>query len=1021
MQTSKNADKPSSTWISSKFVRVCVSVAALVLAAALAYLLHEGLAVSRAALASLDALSVAMDEGTSTLTVAAHGAVFSYPSDLALTLCSCELSLGARAVRLSLSGGSCATLSRASPRLDVEATAAPDGELAAALVRAAAGGGGFALACSASLLGGLLTRRVEVPLGAPGAAGTAPWCCSAAVGGERGPSLPPALVPVLHGFESTSAAIVLDAAALRAVLPFPLRALHVVLPGATLAVVEGWGGGASEVVASATLLPVAIHDEEGAGAAPALAALAFSPSAALSSAAPGLLVGVAATATGLPAEALLALLDSLGVRAPPALASAAAAAPASAAPTLTLRGRALPAGGDDAAAAAAVADLLGSSASGRCALDAAPLPWLRAALSGPDAPPCSDDTLLVVRVAVTSAGGELPPPAANAAPAPTVSIVLSTPGAGVDLSVPRATVAATLSLGNASFLARGLYTVLQPYVGVYAAPVSVDTHIPLDWRAATPAAALGAWNVGPQRATTLWASAACGQGSATLAWVGGSPASGVLVGSAVAELPNAVGCVRAVLREYGLGPFASTATGEALIRSTTAFAVPRGSVRLVLPAIGEVTLPLAVSTRAWLAGDVSVSPTQGLPVLSRPIHNASVWPGLFVVAEDAPGPAGLARAVGVASHSGEDTTAIAAGVAAGCAAGNGGFPVDCATWNALWRGAGFLGVDGILLAGDCPGGSDPLRVCASVSVVPGAFGVLNFKVSNRGGGGTTADLISAIAASAASPSGLAPARLTAQDNPWVSYDYAYVAGWELVPLEGDSTGTRWQGVALTGALLYANVVASPQFDGTGGWFNWGYNFSLPRVPSAACALPLPSRSSTAPSSTRGFNAITSEACARRAAQPLLDLGMDLYVGNAASGPSGGPLDWFSWGAGAPFQFFMYVWASASNYLTAYANVATPRSSWAETGIATAAGLIDQATRWAIALLTGASAGTALYPAVPAGVGFLTNNNNIAMEKFSITARATLQGSFLADVTFNSDEGGSASSSIKTADAAWAAA
>jgi hypothetical protein len=59
-------------------------------------------------------------------------------------------------------------------------------------------------------------------------------------------------------------------------------------------------------------------------------------------------------------------------------------------------------------------------------------------------------------------------------------------GAGVDLSVPRATAAATLSLGNASFLARGLFTVLQPYVGVYAAPISVDTHIPVDWRAATP-------------------------------------------------------------------------------------------------------------------------------------------------------------------------------------------------------------------------------------------------------------------------------------------------------------------------------------------------------------------------------------------------------------------------------------------------------------------------------------------------------------------------------------------------------
>ena len=611
---------------------------------------------------------------------------------------------------------------------------------------------------------------------------------------------------------------------------------------------------------------------------------------------------------------------------------------------------------------------------------------------------------------------------AAAPKAPTVSIVFSTAGAGVDLSVPRATAAATLSLGNASFLASGLFTVLQPYVGVYAAPISVDTHIPVDWRAATPAAApAGAWNVGPPRASTLWTTTSCGQASATLAWAGGSPASGVLTGSAVAELPNAVACVNAVLREYGLGPFASTATGEALMRSSLAFAVPKGSVRLVLPAIGEVTLPLGVSTRLWLVGDTTTSPAQGAPAFTRPLHNASVWPGMFVVTEEAA--PGLARAVGVASHSGEDTSAISAGVAAGCAAGNGGFPVNCASWDALWRSAGFLGVDGILLAGECPAGSEPLRVCASVSVSPGAFGVLNF---GEGGlaAGDSGDLIRAIATSAASPSGLAPARLTVEDNPWITFDYAYIAGWELVPLAGAPSGELWQGVALTWALLYGNVVASTVYDGTDGWFDLGYNFSLPRVPSAACALPLPSRNAgAAPSATRGFNAITSEACTRLAVQPLLDLGMDFYVDNVAAGPPGGadPLAWLAWGAGAFSQFFINVWTSASSALTAYASVAWPRSEWAGAGMATAGNLIDQGARWVIALLTGASAVDALYPAVPAGITQLANNGNIAVSGITVSALATLEGSFLADVTFDSANGGSYTSTINSFDAAWAAA
>jgi hypothetical protein len=304
----------------------------------------------------------------------------------------------------------------------------------------------------------------------------------------------------------------------------------------------------------------------------------------------------------------------------------------------------------------------------------------------------------------------------------------------------------------------------------------------------------------------------------------------------------------------------------------------------------------------------------------------------------------------------------------------------------------------------------------SVSATPDAFGLLNFQ-RGWGGGGTSSDLVSAIAGAAVPSAGVAPARFTVVDNPWISYDWSYLAGWELVPQQGEPS--RWQGVALTGALLFGNVVASSQFDGK-AWFGQAYNFTLPRVPSATCALPLPSRiAGSAPSSTRGFNAITSEACTRTAMQPLLDLGFDLYVKNAATGPSSGdPFGWVAWAAQTPFQFCTFVYAQASQYLTVFADVSTPRSKWAVAGIATVGSAINAGAQWVIALLTGASAGAALYPAVPSGYNLLTTNPNISMAGLSVHAVASLQGAFLVDVTYNNN---TFSSTVNTADAAWAAA
>ncbi len=983
--------------------------------------------LTRTTLSAVDTFSLSLDS-ESTLRASLRGATFSYPSILSATLCNCALSLGAATLPLTLSGGSCAPLSKEAPRLDVGAAAAPDGVLAAALLSAR---GGASVACTASVLGGAFSRRIEVPLGghaggAPAAAGGAPAASSGAPAAPAPAAPPPpSLAPALSGFESASSTLVFDAAQFRASLPFPLGALHVTAPGATLVVEEGGGGGggSATVVASATLLPVSIHDDGAAPAAPAstqaLLVFASSPARALSSVAPGLTLSAVAAATGLPAEALVALLGVAGVRVPATMAGAAAAAPASGEATFTLRGRALPLGADGAAVAAAVAGLIGGAAApppapaAGCALDAAPLPWLRAALSGPSAPPCIDDTLLVARVAASSAAAAAAAPLRRlAAAAPTVTIVLSAPGAGVDLSVPRAGVGATLSLGDASFLARGLYTLLQPYVGVYASPVSVDTHIPTAWRAATPAAG-GAWNVGPARASSLWASTACGRASVALAWEGGA-----LTASAVAELPNAVGCVRAVLREYMLGPFASTPTGETLIRDAATLSPPKGALRLVLPSLGELTLPLGVSARSWLAGDLGATPTKAENVLTRPPHTASLWPGMFVVTEKAE--EGLARAVGFTSHSGEDAAAIAAGVAAGCALGVGSAEL-CAAWNARWRDAGFLGVDGLLLAGECPAGSDSLRVCVSVTLAPDVSGLLGFN-SMAPQSYTLGDLVDAIAASAKPHSGVAPARFTLPRNQWAAIDWSYLAGWELVPLQGDAT--RFQGVSLTGALLYGNLTVSSAHDGSAeGWLGSGYRFSLPRVPSS-CARPLPSRIAGAPpSTTLGFNTLTSEACTRPALQPMLDLVIDLFVKYISpqmlpSPRDGNIFSWIAWAPRALYYFFGIAFVQSAYIFAAVTEVSAP--SWALSGMAIAGSVIQTGSLYLIGLLTGflplsAAVGT-IVPALPSAYDLLVSN--LAIAGLSIHAVVSLQNSFLVDLSFTNNTW---NSSINSAESAWGVA
>ena len=1002
----------------------------LVLTAAALLLLREFFLLQSTSLTSVASLALTLDPAPSSLArLSLRGALLSYPSALPATLCGCAVSLGAGdapPIPLSLNGAPCATLSARAPRLDVDAEAAPSGALLAALLASAASsGGGAVLACSASVLG-LPGRAVSFPLGRAAASSSTAATPSAPDSAVQHP-LPADLAPSFARFEFAAALPLLNGSALLGALGVPVGALSIEAPGAAFAVLEEGAGGA---VAAVAWLPISIALAAGDGSnsisSPILLALGGSPLGALGTVAPRVALDAAARVTGLPASTLAGALAALGVRLP--LPSAEAAP--SAAPLLTLRGAALPPGGAVADVFAALLAPPPRAPGAACAREASPLPWLRALMSGDESAACAGDALLTVRLGASAEAVEAAVAAAAATAAagpasspyapPLVSIIVSAPGASVDASIPRASIGATLSLGSASFLARGLYTVLAPYVGERPAPVAVETRIPPEWRAAT-ALGGGAWAVEPARATDLWASVACGRGLASLSWAGGGPASGKLVANALVELPNALGCVNAFMREYMVGPFAGSPTGEALMRDAAVSSMPRGTVRLVLPSIGIFSLPLGVAARAWLAGNVGASPALNpTTVLSRAPHNASVFPGAFALTEPVPGEPGLARATGVASHAGEATVAIAAGVEAGCAAGKGGsFPVDCSAWGALWRGAGFLGVDGLLLAGECRVAPvAPGAACVSLAYAPDMFGLFNFGspgafASNSAAGLDMGDLIGLLGTAGTPAAGNAPGRLTYWDN-WVSYDFAYNGAWAL------EVGASFQAVAFSAVAYYGNVVMSTTNDGAAGWFGIpGYAFTLPRVP-VACASPLPTPGlpATSGSSSSGFNLLSSETCARTALAPLLDLGMDVYSAGAP-GPSGGGLSGYAaWAALQPTRFVATVLRGALSLIQQSATVTFPRSSWLDRGTGFALSVLHASLEWAVGLLLGSAPGAALANnAVPAGINVL-RGPDVALSSLGVYASATLSGAPLGWVDYRDDAMWSAS--FPTAASAWGA-
>jgi hypothetical protein len=773
---------PKSRPALSRASRICLALAAAAILT-VGLLARDALLLLQTTVSGADALRVSVDSA-SALRVSIDGLQFSYPSSLPAELCSCALSLGASdALPLSLNdGGACATLTHTLPRLDVALAAKPSGALSNALLAFATGGGGDAkISCDARVLS-FFTHRVEVSLPRPTAAandngdagslGNTPLMTSAPT------AVPAALANSLGAFESSTQSFIDVSRALRA-LPFPVGEVQLSLPGIALALRS-----AARPIAALIIEPVNARVSVAAGA-PSLTVsiITATSSAALGDIAPSVALNFAAAATGLPTSLISGLLNALGFD-----------ALGSANPVLALSA----AGFSDSAALSTFF----TSAHAECTPDVAPAPWVRAIFGNnrEEKTECSTDPLVVIRF------GE---PYESPSPAPSVNVIFSAPGATFDASVPRAAIDVTVSLVNASFLAQGLYKTLSPYVGEYSAPISVSTAVDVAWRTATPSSSSpGSWVVDPPRATDTLTLTSCGRGLAKIVWA--DVAASVLTASALFELPNAVGCINAFLKEYRLGPFAGVpAERGALIRDFADTVRPRGSVRLTLPSIGAFSLPLAISTRVWLAGALSSSPTTASVVFSSQLHNASVFPGVFALT-DAGSP--LARAYGISSHSGEVVTAVNAGVDSGCAARNSpGFPVDCAAWEALWRSSGYLGVDGLLLSGDCPDGdASTAHACVAVQWASDKFGLFNFQAGTpKSFAGLTSSNIDKLRQT---PSGRSPQHVSVDDpRSYYFSSFSGMAGWELRTAEG------WEALSVTAALFNFAVTAYLNKDGQPGW------------------------------------------------------------------------------------------------------------------------------------------------------------------------------------------------------------
>jgi len=311
---------------------------------------------------------------------------------------------------------------------------------------------------------------------------------------------------------------------------------------------------------------------------------------------------------------------------------------------------------------------------------------------------------------------------------------------------------------------------LAPRVQDIPAPVQVQVLVPQNWLTATPdPAAPGNFLPGPPRTTDVVLTQTCGAAGVSMSV---DPSSSSLTAAASFTLTNARGCANLLLQEYRLGAFAGQPAAGYFVRNFVGGTLPlrpRGSLVITMPAIGVVTLPMAVSTRTWLVGDTSRASMQVSVLLSTPPPTSSLLPTLYALTAPDAVDATKAMVYGLASHAPEVVASLDAGISAGCGATvPTPDPVRCAGFEAQWHDARYVGAEGLLLSGICAGAPNSDALCVPATFSSDAFGVALFAWGSRRAP-TSVDLVagnSALDPTLAGPrfpSGRAPSRIAYQD------------------------------------------------------------------------------------------------------------------------------------------------------------------------------------------------------------------------------------------------------------------
>jgi len=344
-----------------------------------------------------------------------------------------------------------------------------------------------------------------------------------------------------------------------------------------------------------------------------------------------------------------------------------------------------------------------------------------------------------------------------------LGVTLVTPDIIADANNMSAILQAQISLtstNNASFVSMGLARLLNKHIGIWSSLSRVETHISTVWRKAVTDLSGNILRIETPRTSTLWSSLECGAASIAIEPIIGNPGSFTLRG--YAHLSQLWSCFNYVSNEYMIGIYANKplAQRQIAIKPDTAIDQPKGAVRVVFPLLGTISLPMGIASRRWLKGRMITSPAPGeadieipnfqsnpdvLPPSALVPHNARVFNNVLVLTDlnctnsyndmletgkctgGVDGSAGkVARAWAISSHPAANVLDITQYVDLGCATNPSQSPL-CNNFENLWRKYGYLGVDGLLLSGECSYGIfDPTRLCLDISFTSDQYGIAVF-------------------------------------------------------------------------------------------------------------------------------------------------------------------------------------------------------------------------------------------------------------------------------------------------------